>query len=235
MNPKRGHQDLKTQYSSLVEDYSRGTRQVFDSSEYKERLLHWVGLDEHEPRKILDIGCGEGTFTKFLERDFSNGVTVVGVDNTQEMVDFALSEYPTIDFRCEDMNNLTLEDDSVDFVFSRFAVHYSNDLAGTLAEIARVTRSGGRFFLKDIHPFYATFFKDSLDYEQKEDVTFTTQGDSGVQVIHPTFTIEEYSNAFMRAGWTVKGIHEIYGQDASGSKIQPFRVPTSVCFILENS
>ncbi len=232
MNPRR-HQDGITQYSSLVKDYSRGTRQVFDASEYKERLLHWVGLDEYEPRKILDLGCGEGTFTKFLENDFSNGVTVVGVDNTQEMVDFASSEYPTIDFRCEDMNDLSLDDNVIDFTFSRFAVHYSNDLTRTLGEIARVTRPGGRFFLKDIHPFYATFFKNSLDYEQKEDVTFTTQGDSGVQVTHPTFTIEEYSRAFANAGWTVKSIHEIYGQDNSGPKIKPFRIPTSICFILE--
>lgn len=233
MNLKNKSQVGKTQYSDLVEDYSRGTRQVFDSSEYKERLLHWVGLEETKSRKILDIGCGEGTFTHFLDRDFANGVTVVGVDNTQEMVDFASSEYPTIDFRCEDMNNLSLGNDSIDFVFSRFAIHYSDNLTKTLTEIARVTKPGGRFFLKDIHPFYATFYKDSFDYEQKENATFTTQGDSGVQVTHPTFTMSEYSEAFANANWTLKAIYEIYGGDANGPKIKPFRVPTSVCFILE--
>ncbi|HSW91987.1 MAG TPA: class I SAM-dependent methyltransferase [Candidatus Saccharimonadales bacterium] len=233
MNLKRQRQDGKTQYSNLVEDYSRGTRQTFDSSAYKERLLDWAGLHEHEPRKILDLGCGEGTFTHFLEKDFSNGLTVIGVDNTKEMIDFARSEYPTIDFRCEDMNDLSLGDNSVDFVFSRFAVHYSDNLTETLTEIARVTKPGGRFFLKDIHPFYATFYKSSFDYEQKENATFTTQGDSGVQVTHPTFTMSEYSEAFEGAGWTLRSIHEIYGQDANGPKIQPFRVPTSVCFILD--
>jgi ubiquinone/menaquinone biosynthesis C-methylase UbiE len=233
MNPRSQGRGGRTQYSNLVEDYSRGTRQVFESFEYKERLLHWAGLDEYEPRKILDIGCGEGTFTQFLERDFANGVTVIGVDNTKEMVDFARSEYPTIDFRCEDMDHLSLSDDSIDFVFGRFAIHYSNDLTKTLTEIARVTKPGGRFFLKDIHPFYATFYKGSLDYELKEDVTFKTQGDSGVQVTHPTFTISEYSEAFANANWTLKNIHEIYGQDAAGPKIKPFRVPTSICFVLE--
>ncbi len=221
----------KDQYSSLTKGYGEGIRQAFVREEYMEILSKWAGLDSR-PKKILDIGCGDGLYTNFLQQEYSGGIAVTGIDVSKAMINAAKETYPDLDFRVESMDKLSLSDAEVDVVFSRFSVHYSTNLKATLTEIGRVTKPGGLFFLKDVHPFYATFFKQSKDYEKKEMTNFRTQGKSGVTVVHPTFTLEEYCEAFTQGGWRLKGLHEYYGVDASGEKIAPMRVPTSIIFIL---
>jgi ubiquinone/menaquinone biosynthesis C-methylase UbiE len=219
------------QYSHLANDYGRGIRQAFVREEYKQILSEWAGFDT-QPKKILDVGCGDGLYTDFLQREYSGGVPVIGIDISETMIETARKIYDDIDFRLENMNKMSLATAEVDVVFSRFSVHYSTDLQATMKEIGRVTKTGGLFFMKEVHPFYATFFKESKNYEKKEMTAFRTQGENGVAVVHPTFTLEEYSKAFSAGGWRLKGIHEYYGVDASGEKIAPMRVPTSIIFIL---
>ncbi len=232
MNPEDSFsQSQRDQYSGRVEAYSLGTREIFVADQYRQMLRDWVKLPIKK-QTILDLGCGDGTFSNLL-KEFTPDGEVIGVDLSLEMIEYARQLYPGVDFKVGDMDHLPLKDESIDFIFSRFTVHYSKDLRKTLNELSRITRPEGLFFLKEIHPLYATFFKKSLDYEQKEDVTFVTQGKMGIEVVHPTFTFEEYINGFQATGWRVKTLHEFYGRDASGDKIKPYRVPTSVCFILE--
>lgn len=205
-----------------------------EEGRYIQMLRDWAGLLEvsgsHEV--LLDVGCGEGTITDFLKRNFMKTGSIVGIDDSSAMIEIARHDYPGIDFQVGDMNKLAFPDESIDFVFSRFAVHYSKDLEKTLQEIGRVTKHGGTFFLMDVHPFYTTFYKQSLDYGSKEDVTFFTEHDSSTSIVHPSFTFEEYINGFLQSNWTIKSMHEIFGENSSDKKVAPLRVPTKLCFVL---
>ena len=77
------------------------------------------------------------------------------------------------------------------------------------------------------------FRKKSLDYEKKESVSFVAECDPKMGVVHPTFTIEEYINAIAQTGWTISSVHEKYGKDAESSEVKPYRVPTSIFFVLK--
>lgn len=222
----------KSQYAGIADRYSENIRHTFNANNYKRMLTEWMHLPK-APLSILDIGCGEGTITNFLKDEFANTGRVIGVDESEEMIAIADKYYHGIDFRVESMENTSIEDDSIDLVFSRFAVHYSEDLYKTLVEAHRVTKKGGVFFVQDVHPFFATFFKKSLDYEKKEKPLFNAQDDEKLKVMHPTFTFEEYINTFIKIGWDIQSVHEKYGRDAAGVKIAPLRVPTSVFFILK--
>lgn len=218
------------QYSAIAEKYKVSTKRLFNADRYKTILREWAHLSRADT--ILDIGSGEGTFTNFLGEEFLGSGKIIGIDASREMVELARLEYPHIDFRVESMDELSLGDNSVDFVFSRYVIHYSEDLAKTLSEVCRVTKSGGRFFIKDVHPFYTMFLKESGDYSKKEDVTFRAQQDDAIAVIHPSFTFEEYVNAFSSAGWRLESMHEVYGSEGRGPVVAPYKVPTSVCFVL---
>jgi ubiquinone/menaquinone biosynthesis C-methylase UbiE len=221
-----------TQYARIADKYNVSTRQIFDADKYRRRLTGWMELPKG-PKKILDVGCGEGTFTNLLNQEFTDGGSTIGIDVSREMIAHAKTNYPDIDFRVEAMENMSLHDDEIDFVFARFAVHYSLDIRKTLTEINRVTKPGGLFFLKDVHPIHATFLKKSFDYAKKENVNFWAQGDDNIRVIHPTFTLQEYINNFSKTGWNLESIYETYGRDASSEQVAPYRVPTSICFILK--
>lgn len=225
-----------SQYSTIAKKYNTAMKQEFAAEEgrYMRMLKDWAELPEvsvnHET--LLDVGCGEGTITDFLKRNFVKTGRVVGIDDSQAMIEIAQHDYPSIDFKVEDMDKMSFPDESIDFVFSRFAVHYSRDIAKTLREIGRVTRRGGTFFLMDVHPFYTTFYKRSLDYGSKEDVTFFTEHDTSTSIVHPSFTFEEYINGLLQSNWTIKSMHEIFGENSSDEKVTPYRVPTKICFIL---
>lgn len=220
-----------SQYSAIAERYRQSTRRSCHAGNYRDLLTNWAGLSDVRGL-VLDVGCGEGTYTSLLRNLFPSVEHVVGIDASEDMIRLAKADYPQVDFRCEDMRDISLGDAVADFVFSRLAIHYSSDLVSTVAELGRVTRPGGLFFLQDAHPFYSTFLKRSRDYERKENVAFPAQCDETITVVHPSFTFEEYSHAFTTAGWSIRSIREVYGRRASEARVAPHRVPTTVCFLL---
>lgn len=219
-----------SQYLELASRYSISTRRTFDTSKYDRLLDEWVPFSE-SPKLILDIGCGEGTATNFLTKKFPDA-RVIGVDESEEMIKLAQKDYTKAEFVVGTMENIPL-DIKADFVFSRLAIHYSKDLHRTMSEIARVTKKDGLFFIKDTHPFYATFLKKSLAYKKKEDVSFKTQCDDTIEVVHPTFTFEEYINTFTATGWALISMHEQYGKGVLDQATAPYKIPTSVFFVLK--
>ena len=96
-------------------------------------------LDPHQGERILDVGCGEGTLTrKIIER----GATVLGVDNSPEMVEAA---------RANGIDALLLDAADMQF-FAEFDAAFSNaTLHWVLAKeqaaraIFRALKPGGRF------------------------------------------------------------------------------------------
>lgn len=96
-------------------------------------------LDPQPGERILDVGCGEGALT---EKIAQRGATVVGVDDSPEMVaaakarglDARLADAVTMDFRGE-----------FDAAFSNAALHWMLDRDAVAAAVFRALKPGGRF------------------------------------------------------------------------------------------
>ncbi|MGC4748177.1 class I SAM-dependent DNA methyltransferase [Micromonospora sp. DT201] len=78
-------------YDSVAEQYDRER----STATYEQRLeIYRTLMDEHAPtaRRVLDLGCGTGTFTRLLA---DRGFDVVGLDASREMLRIAVgSERP---------------------------------------------------------------------------------------------------------------------------------------------
>lgn len=98
----------------------------------RERLWRKRGIDKLGPGTVLDLGCGTG------DTDFE-GRAVIGVDPVMEML--ALSDVPARVTAVGE--SLPLRDGSLDSVFSAFVFRNLTSVSATLAEVARVLRSGG--------------------------------------------------------------------------------------------
>ena len=80
------------------------------------RLL-WFG---HDPRRVLDLGCGSGELYSLLGFDRAD---YRGVDFSQSMLDTFASRHPDVDVRCADAS--TYRDDArYDLIFSHGLVQY---------------------------------------------------------------------------------------------------------------
>jgi SAM-dependent methyltransferase len=96
-------------------------------------------LDPQPGERILDVGCGEGTLTtRIIER----GATVLGVDNSPEMIAVARAKgVDALLLPAEDMQFFA----EFDAAFSNATLHWVLQKEQAARAIFRALKAGGRF------------------------------------------------------------------------------------------
>jgi SAM-dependent methyltransferase len=103
--------------------------------------------------RALDIGCGEGTFTRDLAKLFRE---VGGVDVRASRIDDALAAAhaagAAVDFRVAGGEALPYDDASFDVVAFSNSLHHMTDIELALREAARVLAPGGLLYVMEPVP-----------------------------------------------------------------------------------
>jgi ubiquinone/menaquinone biosynthesis C-methylase UbiE len=107
-------------------------------------------------KRVLDIGCGEGYFSRFFA---TVGAKVTGVDISGSLVNEAVEEekrHPLgVEYFVADAANLNmLESDSFDLAFCYMALMDIQNYEGAISEASRVLKTGGRFVALIEHPCF---------------------------------------------------------------------------------
>jgi ubiquinone/menaquinone biosynthesis C-methylase UbiE len=107
-----------------------------------------LGLTK-KSKKVLDLGCGEGTRLHFLTIGKPNGT---GVDISETAIRKAKKKYPRLNFIVADIENLPFERNRYDMVYSAYVFEHMNKPEKVLQEAKRVLAQGG--ILAIISPNY---------------------------------------------------------------------------------
>ncbi|MBN2518823.1 MAG: arsenite methyltransferase [Candidatus Altiarchaeota archaeon] len=150
---------------------------------------------------VLDLGSGAG-FDAFLaaKRVGPSGL-VIGIDMTPEMLKKARENaakygYENVEFRVGDIEELPVEDESIDIILSNCVINLAPDKGKVFQEAYRVLKPNGMLFASDI------VLLEELSEEQRKDPELLSGCVAGALLK------EDYLGKIKAAGFRVRILHE---------------------------
>ncbi|MBI5166794.1 MAG: arsenite methyltransferase [candidate division NC10 bacterium] len=150
--------------------------------------------DLREGEVVLDLGSGGGIDVLLAARKVGPKGRVIGIDMTEEMIQRARENakamgLDNVEFRIGEIENLPVENESIDVVISNCVINLSPDKGRVFQEAFRVLRPGGRVVVSDI------VSKGKLPEEARKDM------DAWARCIAGALEDREYLEKIRKAGF----------------------------------
>ena len=172
-------------------------------------------LGDLKGKRVLELGCGMAERSIAFARQ---GATAIGVDFSAEMIESAKRlcerEGVRVELRQSDLADLAfLRADSVDVVFSAYALPYGRDLERVFRQAHRVLKAGAPLVFSLRHPIYDVL--DDLDAFHPPVVTgsyfdrstaMEARGSEVVEVHH--HTVADLLMGLVRSGFRIDTVIE---------------------------
>ncbi len=175
----------------------QGGYDVFDKDGYL-KMMSWM-TDLIPPRKnkiIYDLGCGSGAFTSYLYQSYPN-CKIVGIDISRGCIKRAKKDFPKIDFKIGDIENLRIKSSSVDVACYSGILHHFPNFELVAKEAHRILKPGGTFFSYDPHYFNPAFWF----YRSKSSPFYSSIGITSNERLLTAKIVEQ---TFSKAGFVTK-------------------------------
>ncbi len=153
--------DLKEDYNQTASSFAKSRDRMWPELKF---LFDYA----KEGEEVLDLGCGNGRFSRYLV-----GCKYTGLDFSKELIKEAKKRFPEHSFVVGDALDIPFEDNTFDKVYSIAVVHQIPSTAlreKAVREIKRVLKENGEAFV-------TVWDVNSLDKPVKY---FSQEGDEGI-------------------------------------------------------
>ena len=195
-------------------------------------------------KSAIDIGCGEGRFSRLLSQ---LGATVTGVDLTEALIARARAMSTGEAYILGDAEDLNeVESESFDIAVSYIVLVDLLDYRSAIGEAYRVLRPGGRFVVCNIHPMRSSLpagwikqadrklFYPVDDYTDEGPREWTWWGRRFVNMHR---TLSSHIAAFLDSGFTLRALHEPTPSEdqlaAHPNFDDEYRCPNFIIYVLD--
>ena len=235
------HQRLHTQWTEAAQDWIAADQAVRTGM-----LDTWMldSLGDVGGKSAIDIGCGEGKFSRLLSQ---LGATVTGVDLTETFIERARSlsnEEIYLLGNAEILHGI--ESNTYDIAISYIVLVDLQDYRSAINAAYRVLRPGGRFVVCNIHPMRscaeggwikqgdAKLFYPVDNYTDEGPREFSMLGKTFVNLHR---TLSSHINTFLNAGFTLRRLHEPIPSAeelaANPTFDDEYRIPNFIIYVLD--
>jgi len=150
---------------------------------------------------VLDLGSGAGIDAFLAAKKVGKKGKVIGVDMTEAMVEKAKENakkqgIKNVEFILGEIENLPLEENSVDTIITNCVINLTPDKTKTFKEAYRVLKPGGKVYLSDI------VLLEELTEEQRNDKDLISGCVAGALLK------DDYLNKIKSAGFKVRVLYE---------------------------
>ncbi len=172
-----------------------------------------------EGEVVLDLGSGAGLDMFVASKKVGTTGQVIGVDMTPAMIEKAKKNaqelgITNVDFRFGDIEDMPVDDNSVDVVISNCVINLAPDKGKVFQEVYRVLKPGGRVMVSDI------VLSKPLPKEVRDEVV-TYTGCIGGAILDEEYLQHMRNAGFKDAKITSKAgesIYEAYSAYIAGTK-----------------
>ena len=212
---------MTTDYNAIAQQYKKCKEHPWRSRIETYSLMNRIG--NLEGKRVLDVACGEGFYTRKLRQ--SGAEEVVGIDLSEAMIQLARDQESRdplgITYHIEDACAESARQE-FDLVVSAWLLVYARnqaELSAMCRGLASRVRSGGRFVTFTGNPNLYTF-KDAdyrkygfsirrtdHAYEGAPIVWTVHLDDCSFEIENYHLPIEAYESAFMEAGFSDFAVH----------------------------
>lgn len=147
-------------YEEIAADYSeRDARIIEETMAVKTALDRFISLLPPHA-KALDIGCGGGRDSVYM---FKNGVNIIGIDFSENMIRNAKEKTPDIEYVQMDFEDMRFDDETFDGTWANASLHHvpKERLTPVLDKIHGLLKPDGIFFSINKHGNFDGMRKNS--------------------------------------------------------------------------
>lgn len=106
--------------------------------------------------KILEVGCGRGAGARLILKNFRPSrlcALDIDIDMVHKAKDYlSRDELERTFLHVADAQHLPFREESLDAVFGFGFLHHVPNWRGSLAELARVLKTGGVYYIEELYP-----------------------------------------------------------------------------------
>ena len=202
-------EEVRKTYDRIALIYDKKRKEKLIYNDYNEVPATLSFLRNIRGKKILDLGCGSGIYTKILKQ---RGANVYGVDISPKMIELAKKNVKGVDFKVGTVYKLPYNSETFDIVLASLVVHYFSNLNKALREIRRVLKKNGVFIFSSDNPvlnithrmkgkprkyrIFGNYFKEGKLYEYWPRF--------GVRMPYQHFTFQTWIRAIVKNGFVIE-------------------------------